>query len=71
LSTFDQTTLQRFRDYLIEPGEMLCFDGPTLEEHGESLRRMTVEGLLTEEKFKGGYSLTKAGFAAMHGGSSN
>jgi hypothetical protein len=68
LSTIDQSALQRFRDYLIEPGEMLCFDGPTLEEHGDSLRQLTADGLLTKEKFKGGYCLTQAGFAAMHGG---
>jgi hypothetical protein len=46
---------------------MLCFHGPHLEQHGDSLRRLTAQGLLTKERFAGGYSLTSAGFAAMHG----
>jgi hypothetical protein len=65
LSTLDQSALTRFRDYLIQPGEMLCFDGPTLDQHRASLQQLTAEGLLTKESFKCGYSLTPAGFAAM------
>lgn len=66
MSTLDQSALKRFRDYLIEPGEMLCFDGPTLDEHLTSLQQLTAEGLLTKESFKGGYCLTQAGFDAMN-----
>jgi hypothetical protein len=61
-----QSALAIFRDYLIEPGEMLCFHGPLLDENRDSLRCLTEQGLLSKDKFKGGYTLTKAGFAAMH-----
>ena len=46
---------------------MLCFHGPNLAKHGDSLRRLTERGLLTKERFSGGYSLTDSGFAAMQG----
>jgi hypothetical protein len=61
-----QSALLVFRDYLIEPGEMLCFHGPLLDENRDSLRCLTEQGLLNKDKFRGGYTLTKAGFAAMH-----
>jgi hypothetical protein len=60
-----QSALVVFRKYLIEPGEMLCFHGPLLDENRNSLRCLTEQGLLSKDKFKGGYTLTKAGFAAM------
>jgi hypothetical protein len=66
LLNVEQTALSVFRKYLIEPGQMLCFHGPSLEEHGESLRQLTAQGMLTKDKFDGGYSLTRAGFAAMN-----
>ena len=53
--------------YHIRPGKMLCFHGPNLAKHGDSLRRLTERGLLTKERFSGGYSLTDSGFAAMQG----
>jgi hypothetical protein len=62
----EKSALDVFRKYLIEPGQMLCFHGPLLDENRDSLRRLTEEGLLRKDKFKGGYTLTKAGFAAMH-----
>jgi hypothetical protein len=61
----DQTVFDVFRSYLITPGQMLCFHGLELEKHGDSLRRLTADGLLNKERFAGGYSLTAAGFAAM------
>jgi hypothetical protein len=61
-----QSALVVFRDYLIEPGQMLCFHGPLLDENRDSLQRLTEQGLLSKDKFKGGYTLTEAGFAAMH-----
>lgn len=45
---------------------MLCFHGPMFEEHRDSLQQLTEQGLLTKDNFKGGYSLTKVGFAALH-----
>ena len=47
------------------PGKMLCFSGPDLERDREALNLMTDKKLLVKEKFKGGYSLTPAGFEAM------
>jgi hypothetical protein len=61
-----RSALVVFRDYLIEPGQMLCFHGPLLDENRDSLRCLTEQGLLSKDKFKGGYTLTKAGFAAIH-----
>jgi hypothetical protein len=61
----DQSALSVFRTYMVEPGQMLCFNGDTLVEHRESLQQLTERGLLTKDEFKGGYSLTRAGFAAM------
>jgi len=46
---------------------MLCFHGPMLDEHHDSLQQLIKQGLLTKDKFKGGYTLTKVGFAALHG----
>jgi hypothetical protein len=62
-----KSALAVFRDYLIEPGQMLCFHGQLLDDNRDSLRCLTEQGLLSKERFKGGYTLTKAGFAAMHG----
>jgi len=45
---------------------MLCFDGPNLEQDKATLEFLTDKDLLVKEEFKGGYSLTQAGFAAMN-----
>jgi hypothetical protein len=65
LSLADQIVLDVFRRYLVTSGEMLCFHGKWLEEHGASLRRLTAIKLITKEDFQGGYSLTDAGYAAV------
>ena len=65
LSKSEQRVLLTYHQYLMTPGKMLCFSGPNLERHSEDLRRMTDKNLLMKEKFKGAYSLTKAGFEAM------
>jgi hypothetical protein len=44
---------------------MLCFYGPQLEKDRAPLRSLTERKLLVEERFRGGYSLTRAGFDAM------
>lgn len=44
---------------------MLCFYGPDLEKHQAALTTLTEKELLVKERFKGGYSLTQAGFVAM------
>ena len=65
LSSADQTVLDVFRRYLVTPGEMLCFHGTWLDDHRDSLRHLTARKLITKDQFKGGYSLTEAGFAAV------
>jgi len=66
LSTSEQRVLRTFRQYLITPGQMLCFSGPSLEQDKGALGLLSEKELLIKEKFKGGYSLTQAGFAAMN-----
>jgi hypothetical protein len=44
---------------------MLCFNGPTLAKHNSGLRTLTEKGYLVKESFRGGYSLTQAGYNAM------
>jgi hypothetical protein len=58
--------LRSFRRFLIIPGRMLCFSGPNLERDKATLTDMTNKELLVKERFKGGYSLTRTGFAAMN-----
>lgn len=49
----------------MNPGQMLCFSGPNLKQNKATLDTLTNKELLAKEKFKGGYSLTQTGFAAM------
>lgn len=65
LSTAERQVLNIYRQYLITPGQMLCFSGPNLERNQRTLELMSVKDLLSKESFDGGYSLTKDGFAAM------
>ena len=65
LSTSEQRVFRTFRQYLMTPGQMLCFSGPNLERDTAALNQLADKKLLVKEKFKGGYSLTPAGFAAM------
>lgn len=65
LSTSERRVLGTYREYLITPGQMLCFSGPDLERHRATLEQMSDKKLLVKEAFKGGYSLTQAGFSAM------
>lgn len=45
---------------------MLCFSGPNLKQNKATLDLLTNKELLVKERFKGGYSLTRTGFAAMN-----
>lgn len=65
LSPSEKTVMRTFRQYLITPGEMLCFFGPNLERHKSALKQLTQRDLLVKEHFQGAYSLTRAGFEAM------
>ena len=66
LTTSEQRVLRTFRRFLMTPGEMLCFSGPDLQQHQATLELLTSKDLLVKERFKGGYSLTEEGFAAMN-----
>jgi hypothetical protein len=66
LSTAEQRVLRTFRRYLITPGQMLCFYGPNLKQNKSALDQLTDKDLLVKEKFKGAYTLTSSGFAAMN-----
>ena len=66
LSTSEMRVLNTFRQFLMTPGQMLCFSGPRLKQDKAILDRLTAKELLVKEKFKGGYSLTEAGFAATN-----
>lgn len=65
LSTAERSALQVFRQFLVDQGEMLCFTGNLWEKHKNSLRQLAEKELVFQETFKGGYSLTEAGCAAM------
>lgn len=65
LTPTEKTVLRTFEKYLVTPGKMLCFFGPNLERYNAALRKLTEKDLLIKEQFKGAYSLTHAGFAAM------
>lgn len=66
LSTSEQRVLRTFRNFLMTPGQMLCFYGPNLKQNMATLEQLIEKDLLVKERFKGGYSLTRAGFAAMN-----
>lgn len=65
LSNSEKRVLRTYREYHIRPGQMLCFSGQDLERHRTTLEQMSDKELLVKETFKGGYSLTQAGFSAM------
>lgn len=44
---------------------MLCFSGPNYKRDKEALDLLAEKKMLTKEKFEGGYSLTRSGYAAM------
>ena len=66
LTTAEQRVLRTFRQFLVTPGQMLCFYGPNLSQHQAALKKLTDREFLVKEQFKGGYSLTKAGYVAMN-----
>jgi len=66
LSTAEQRVLCTFRRFLMTPGRMLCFYGQHLKNDLPALDLLTKKDLLVEEHYKGGYSLTRAGYTAMN-----
>lgn len=65
LSPDEETVLGVFRKFLMSPGRMLCFGTADMQTYRTPLAGLTDKGLLVAEKFRGGYSLTTSGFAAM------
>lgn len=62
----EQAVFATFRKFLMTPYRMLCFFGPSLEQNQAALKRLTEMEMLEKETFKGAYSLTSAGYAAMN-----
>lgn len=65
LSVEEHSVLIHFREYLMTPGKMLCISGSELDKFNTPLAQLSDKGLLVAESYRGGYSLTEAGFAAM------
>jgi hypothetical protein len=65
LSRAERDVLSTFRRFLMTPHQMLCFYGPSLEQNQAALKSLTEMEMLVKESFKGAYSLTESGYAAM------
>lgn len=61
----ERDVLKVFRNYQITPGQLLCFSGTNLRKHQAGLKRLAERKMLVKERFKGAYSLTQTGYAAM------
>ncbi len=65
ITASEQDVLSVFRNYRITPGQLLCFSGTNLKKHQNALRRLAERKMVIKERFKGAYSLTRAGYHAM------
>ena len=65
LSKPERRILGVFRQFLVTPGQMLCFSRPNVKRHRAAFQQLIDKGFLVKERFAGGYSLTRAGFVAM------
>ncbi len=65
LTTSEQSVLHIFEQFLVQSGEMLCFQGPLMKKHRVGLGRLANRGMILRERSAGGYSLTDSGFTAM------
>ena len=65
LSPSERKVLNAFRDFRMRPDQMLCFSGIDLEQKSAAIDELVHKQLLTRERFRGGFSLTVAGFRAM------
>jgi len=66
LSPKERNVFAIFRQYLATPGHMICLDVAMVQKHKVALRGLVERRFILKERFEGGYSLTKAGFAAMN-----
>ena len=67
MSKAELVVMSVFRKYLMNAGQMLCFDTAGVQKHRNAMRTLMEKGYLIEERFKGGFSLTNDGFVAMNG----
>lgn len=65
LSDSEKSVLRTFRKFYMEPGEMLCFNGPDLLAKSLALDLLVGKQFLVREKFAGAFSLTTAGYVKM------
>ncbi|QDU58152.1 hypothetical protein [Aeoliella mucimassa] len=61
----EECVLTVFRQFYMTPDKMLCFYGQDLEDKTMALQSLVDRQFLVREKFKGGYSLTEAGYHHM------
>lgn len=65
LTQSEQKVMRTFREFCVLPGQMLCFSGTNLETHTPAINTLVDKNMLVRETFRGGFSLTRSGFAAM------
>lgn len=68
LTSKERKVLNIFREYLMTPGDMLCFGGKALDDHRGALTQLRDRGFLNAERLKGAFSLTRDGSVAMRRG---
>ena len=61
----EERVLRFFRQFLMTPGEMLCFNTQQIQSYRVGIDKLIEHDLLKKAGFKGGYCLTDAGFKAM------
>lgn len=65
ITSAEAHVLDTFAEYLMPPEQMLCLVNADVPEVKRALHHLVSRGWLTVQNFKGGYSLTVAGFYAM------
>jgi hypothetical protein len=65
LTVTEIAVLRAFRYYLMEPSRMLCFSAAEQSRFESAFRQLVKKELIFPERFRGGYSLTQTGYAAM------
>ncbi len=65
MSPTEQRVLGIFRQFLMTPGQMLCFNSQQLQSYRVAIEKLIQNDLLLKASYKGGYSLTKAGYEMM------
>ena len=67
MSPTERRVLEIFRQFLMTPGQMLCFNSQQLQSYRVAIEKLIDNDLLLKASYKGGYSLTKAGYEMMKG----